>query len=261
MIPLLRFSSALLAIMLAVPAVAWLLLICADFVGLDDCLHPQGGWLTFAAVVALAITVPPALYAWPDDLRNGKALLREGARAALLSFALFAVLFLLGARPFFHWLDLPGIMIPIAAGNIAPLLACPAMFLSYRICRALLQRPGPASPAPASMHIFGWLALLFVLSVAFHPWMTEGRSLLFTDRVSLLCAAWVFVALRQVLLVRGEGGFAPAWGMLCLLCAFRLGTTLPGASAMELLAASIILGLALSSSFCLLHPESRRWLC
>lgn len=261
MTSLLRFSSALLGILFAVPVTAWLTLICADFIGLDDCLRPQSGWVMFSVVVAFALTAPPAFYAWPDDLRNGKALLREGARAALLAFALFAVLFLLGARPFFQWLGLPSIMLPVAAGNIAPLLACPLMYLSYRICRALLQRPEPAAPAPKAMNIFGWLALLFILTVVFHPWLTGGRPLLFDGRNTLLCAVWVFLSLRYVLLIRGESGFVPAWGMLCPFCAFRLGSILPGASPLELAVAVLILLLALASSLCLLHPESRRWLC
>ncbi|MBR5881879.1 MAG: hypothetical protein IKY97_00120, partial [Mailhella sp.] len=106
----LRFAAALILAALCVPAAGWLTLVCADFAGLDDCLSPRPGWMMFAAVSALAITLPPALHVWPDFSRSPRKLACEGQRAALFSFALFAVAFLAGARPLFQWMNVPAPM-------------------------------------------------------------------------------------------------------------------------------------------------------
>ncbi len=259
MISVLRFCAALAAAALCIPAAGWLTLICADFIGFDDCLSPRPGWVMFSVVSTCALALPPALHMWPDTSRAPKELLREGLRAVLLAFALFAVIFLAGARPFFAWLAVPAPMTAVAASSLAPLFACPLAYASYRIARALVPIPAPEAPAPRPMRFFGRLSLILAALIIFHPWLTGGTPLLFVSRLGLFGAAWLILALRHVLLVHGEMGFIPLWGGFCMFCAFQLGTALPYLNVVELSLSSMLVLVAAGSCFCLLHSENRRW--
>lgn len=261
MISVLRFAAALFLAGLCVPAAGWLLLVCTDLVGLDDCLSPRPGWMMFAAVSGLALALPPALHAWPDLSRPVRELVRESLRAALFSFSLFAVATLAGARPLFEWLDLPLPVAGMAAANLSLAFSCPLACLAYSLSRRLLPRPAPEKPAPPAMRRFGWLALAFILLAAVQPGITGNDALLFSGSLSLLCGAWIALALRTVLLAHGEAGFVPVWGGFCLICAFKLGRSLPLAEAGDLAFCAALLILATWSCCCLLQRESRAWLC
>lgn len=261
MMSVLRLAAALALAGLCVPAAGWLSLVCIDFAGLDDCLAPRPGWTMFATVSALSLTLPPALHAWPDLSRPCRELVRESLRAVLFSFTLFALLLLAGARPFFQWINVPPPMAGLVAANLSLTFSCPLAFLSYTLSRRLLPRQAPASPMPPAMRRFGWLSFLFLALAAFQTWMTGGEPLLFADRLSLLCAAWLIVALRMALHEHGEAGFVPMWGGFCLVCAFRLGQSVPYASPADMAIAAALLLLAVWSCLCLLRRESREWLC
>ena len=261
MLPILRFGAALLLASLCVPAAAWLLLVCADLVGLDDCLSPRPGWRMFAVVSSLALALPPALHAWPDHSRPSRELIQESLRAVLFSFSIFALIFLAGARPLFDWMKLPPLMTGMAAANLSLTFSCPLTFLSYCLSRRLLPRPAPELPAPPAMRRFGWLALGFIVLAAAQPWITGGEALLFPDTLSLVCAAWLVLALRMALAEHGEAGFVPMWGGLCLILSFRLGLSLPFSEPADFAVGILLLILAVWSCVCLLRKESREWLC
>ena len=263
MIFLSRFFSLFALALAAIPFVGWLILICADFLSLEDCLSPQAGWTAFAFLSALSLVLPPALHAWPDLTRSPRHLLRETARAVLFAFTLFAVLFLLFGRPLFEWLSIPTIMLPMAALSLAPLVSCPLLYISYKVADLLLPRPGPDAPAPPAMRRFGLLSLLLVIALACHPFLQPGVSgpVMHAGGLSMLCAVWRFLALRYVIFSCGHAGFVPAWGGCCLVSLLDMLRALPGAGGMELAVMAVLFCLMLASSVCLLLPSSRRWLC
>jgi hypothetical protein len=261
MLALLRFGVALLVALLCLPAFSWLLLVCADFAGLEDSLAPRAGWIMFSSVSAAALVLPPALHAWPDLSRPAGVLIPEGLRASLLSFALFALVFLAGARPLFEWMKLPAPITGMVAGNLSLTFACPLVFLSYTVCRSLLPRPAPEEGTPAPMYRFGWLSLGILALLVLQPWLTGNEPLLFSSKVELLCAAWIIFALRMALHDHANAGFVPVWGALCLVLMFRLGSSLPFAQAPDLALGGVLMLLLVWSCACLLRRESRDWLC
>lgn len=264
MIFLSRFFSLFALTLAAIPFVGWLILICADFLSLEDCLSPRAGWTAFAFLSALSLVLPPALHAWPDLTRSPRLLVKETARAILFAFSLFAVLFLLFARALFRWLALPDIMLPMAALSLAPLISCPLLYISYKAASLLLPRPGPDPSAPSGMRTFGLLSLLFIIALAALPFLSLGgstASFLPAGRLGILCALWRFLALRHVLASCGNAGFVPAWGGCCLLFALDMLRALPGAGLVELAVMAVLFCLMAASSACLLLPSSRRWLC
>lgn len=256
----LRFGAALVLASLCMPAAGWLTLVCADFAGLDDCLGPRPGWLMFAAVSAAALVLPPALHAWPDLSRPPRELVRESLRAVLFSFALFALLLLAGARPLFDWMRVPAPMTGMVAANLSLTFSCPLAFLSYSISRALLPHPAPDRNVPPPMTRFGWLAFAFLMLAAAQPWLTGSESLLFSSKLSLVCAAWLVLALRMAVREHGEAGFVPAWGAMCLLFVFRIGQAVHFAAPADLAIAAVLCLVAVWSCACLLRRESRDWL-
>ena len=261
MLSLLRFGSGLLLALLCIPVFGWLLLVCADFAGLADCLTPRLGWGMFSWVSAAALALPPALHSWPDLSRPAGVLIRESLRATLLSFALFALVFLAGARPLFDGMNLPTAITGMAAGNLSLTFAFPLAFLSYTICRYLLPRPAPEEEAPAPMCRFGWIALGILALIAAQPWLTGNEPLLFPNKVELLCATWIIFALRMVLHDHANAGFTPVWGALCLILLFRLKSSLPFAKAPDLAIGGVLILLLVWSCACLIRRESRNWLC
>lgn len=261
MIPVLRLCTALFLALACIPPVGWLTLVCADFVGLDDCLSPRPGWIMYACVSALALALPPALHSWPDLSRSPRELIREGLRSVLFSFALFALAFLGGAKPFFVWLNIPQPLTAGVAANLSLSFSCPLALMSYWMIRWLLPRPAPDADVPASMRRFGWLALILPALAAIQPWITGGPSILFPSSLALVCGSWVLLSLRLALRDHGNVGFVPAWGGMCLLCAFNLGITFPYVPVLDKIFCAILLLTAVWSCICLLHRDSRLWLC
>lgn len=258
-----RFFSLFVLALTAIPFVGWLVLICADFLSLDDCLSPQPGWLAFALITSLSLTLPPVLHGWPDETRPLRDIVKETARAMLFSFALFALVFFAGARPFFQWLGLPSIMLPMTALFLAPLLSCPLLYISYKTAVALLPRPGPDAPRPLAVRAFGVLSLLLLLVLIFHGALLPGdhpAPLIHSNRAGMIAAAWRFFALRHVLFVCGNAGFVPAWGGCCLISVLDMMRALPEAGAVELMILAVLFTLMTASCACLLLPTSRRWL-
>lgn len=247
----------------AIPLSGWLILVCADFLSLDDCLAPAPGWTFFAFVIALSLTLPPVLHGWPDLTRSARLVARETARAVLLSFALFAVVFLLGARTLFGWFGLPDIMLPMTAMVLAPLFSCPVQYVSYAVAVKLLPRPGPTEARPRAMQVFAALSLLLVLVLMLHGFVlpAEHARILSADKPGLIAAIWRFAALRHVIAACGNAGFAPAWGGCCLVFGIDVARALPGSGAAEPFVMILLLALMLASVVCLLLPSSRRWLC
>ena len=264
MIVLSRCFSVLVLTLAAIPATGWLLLVCADLHSLTDCLSPQPGWTGFALICALSLVLPPALYVWPDHTRPLSVILRETARAVLLSFALCAIFFLLCARAFFDWIHLPDIMLPMAAFTIAPVFSCPLLYVSYKTVSLLLPRSGPALPAPRSVRAFGAISLALVLMLFLLPFApTEGigSAVLHTGGLDMICEGWRFFALRYVIAERGNVGFVPAWGCCCLLSLLEMFRALPGAEGADPLLMAVLAALMIAGTVCLLLPSSRRWLC
>jgi hypothetical protein len=111
------------------------------------------------------------------------------------------------------------------------------------------------------MKRFGWLALALIILAAAQPWLTGGDPMLFSSKLSLLCAAWLIFALRIALLEHGEAGFVPMWGGICLLFSLGLGMAVHNAGTADLAIAAVLLLLAAWSCICLLSHESRLWLC
>ena len=214
----------------------------------------------FAVVFSLAFALPPAFHAWPDHSRPSRELIQESLRAVLFSFSIFALIFLAGARPLFDWMHLPPLMTGMAAANLSLTFSCPLAFLSYCLSRRLLPRPAPEQPAPPAMRRFGWLALGFIVLATVQPWITGGEALLFPDTLSLVCAAWLVLALRMAVREHGEAGFVPAWGAMCLLFVFRIGQAVPFAAPADLALAAVLCLVAVWSCACLLRRESRDWL-
>lgn len=261
---LIRFFSVLGLTLAAIPLAGWLLLVCADFLSLADCLAPHAGWMVFALICSLSLVLPPALHVWPDHSRALPVILRETARAVLFSFCLFALLLLLLGRPFLAWLHLPRLMLPAAAMALAPLVSCPLLYISYKIASLLLPRPGPGAPAPRSVRLFATLAFVLVLMLTLMPFLLPGiggAPVLYTSGLNMLCEAWRFFALRYVIAACGNAGFVPAWGGCCLVSVLEMIRAVPSAAGAELFLMAALAVLMIASCVCLLLPSSRRWLC
>lgn len=251
-----RFFALFAFALIATPAAGWLILVCADFLSLADCLIPQPGWLVFALISSLSLVLPPALHAWPDSARSLRYIVQETGRTVLFSFSIFALFFLAAARPLFQWLNIPVMLLPLAMANLAQLFSCPLLYISYKIGTHLLPRSGPPTPRPPSMHLFGVFSLLLVLALIVQPFFFP-----LAERLDLLAAAWRYLALRYVLSSCGNAGFVPAWGGCCLISLLDLLPAMPEAEAAQIAAAAVIFTLMLASCACLLLPSSRRWLC
>ena len=255
----LRFAASLLTALILTPAAAWLALVCADLVRLEDCIAPQPGWLIFALAIGMCATLPPVLHSWPDTERPLREILRENSRAALFTFCIAAAAIMLTLRPFLRWLDLPDIMLPIVMMRCTLIFACPVLYISMRFARAFLPRPAPEAPMPASMKRFGLAAWAFIGTLVLQPFLLGGTPLLFDNSASLFAAGWVFFALRQELM-GGGFGYAPAWGALSLVAVMRTAeAAVHGAPAALALTAALVLSMALSWA-CLMHRDSRAWL-
>ena len=204
----------------------------------------------------------PARLARPLAPHGGACAGKGQGRSLRLS--LFALFFLAAARPIFQWLDIPAVLLPLAAANLTPFFSCPLLYISYKMGALLLPRPEPEAPRPSAMRVFSALSLLLVLVLILHPFLTPGGSgapLVHAGRLDMLGAAWRYLALRHVLAICGNAGFVPAWGGCCLISLLDMIRALPGAGAVELAVMASLFALMLASTACLLLPSCRRWLC
>ena len=256
----LRFPAALVPACLLVPVVAWLILVCADFAGLENSAAPHPAWKTFSLVMAAAITFPPAFHLWPDRSRPLRELLCEGGRAVLFAFAVFALVFIPLAPLLTARIHVPDIMLPLVMKALAPMLCCPLLWLSYSFARMLVPRPAPGRPLPSSVTAFGIASFLLVMLLLLYALVVRESDLLFPPAVPSLVWAFVFLCLRHALAVFGDTGMVPAWGAFCLLHLLWMGLVLFHADAQALLLAAPAAVLEIFSSACLLSPSFRRWL-
>ncbi|WP_298067782.1 hypothetical protein [uncultured Mailhella sp.] len=256
----LRFLAALFPACLLTPALAWLILVCADFAGLENSAAPHPSWRAFALLIAAALAFPPAFRLWPDRSRSPGILLREGCRATLLAFAAFALLFLLLAPLVTAFLPVPKIMLPLIAEALAPLLSAPLVWLSYALARALAPRPGPSSAPPPAMRAFSAASLGLTVFPFLCMLASQEAAALFPP--SLPCLAWAIViyGMRRALAVLGDGGVLPAWGASSLLHLFWLAALLPEAGNALLVMILAFAALEIFTCACLLTPSCRRWL-
>ncbi len=258
------FLALVLVSLIAVPFGMWLILVCTDLLSLGSCISPQPGWTLFSLMASLSIMLPPALYSWPQTDLPPSQVIGETARAMLFSLALFLLAFL----AFFFFalprITLPRIMFPSFAQALAPLVCCPVLYVSYRIISGLLPRPLPVQAAPPSIRLFRRMSLLFLVMLAICPFLpdTAGVSLFWPGSgAAFLGTLWQFYALRHVLSHCGHAGFVPAWGGCCLAFLHTVFRAIPGANGMELALILCLVLLMLSTSLCLVLPQSRRWLC
>jgi hypothetical protein len=258
--PILRFVATLLTAFILTPVAAWLLLVCTDLVGLENCMAPRPGWLVFALVIGLSITLPPVLHSWPDTERPLGEILRENSRASLFTFCLAAAAVLFTLEPFLRKTGIPSIMAPVLMMKTAFLFACPVLSIATHFARTLLPRPTPDEPAPASMKRFGLASAAFIVTLALQPFLLNGSPLLVGNSAALIAIAWIFFELRREIR-RGLMGFAPAWAALTLVAAMRTAEAAFHAGPIALvLTAALALCMALSWIF-LMHRDSREWLC
>ena len=256
----LRFPAALVPACLLVPVVAWLILVCADFAGLENSAAPHPAWKTFSLVMAAASTFPPAFHLWPDRSRPLRELLCEGGRAVLFAFAVFALIFIPLAPLLTARLHVPQIMLPMVMKAMAPLLCCPLLWISYSFARMLVPRPAPGRPLPLPVLAFGISSFALVALLLFYALAVRESDLLFPPAFPSLVWAFVFLCQRHALAVFGDTGVVPAWGASCLLHLLWMAMILAGADTPALLLAAPMIVLELFSSACLLFPSFRHWL-
>ncbi len=256
----LRFSAALLLACLLVPGVAWLVLVCADFAGLENSAAPHPAWKTFSWIMATALTVPPALHLWPDRTHPLQKLFLEGCRAALFSFSVFAVLFIPLAHIFASWLHIPGIMLPLVMKTLAPFLSFPLLCISYAFARNLAPRPSPKHPMPPFGQIFGTSSFLLMMILFLYALAIPKSSSLFPPSFPPAIWALLFFCMRRALTTYGDAGIFPAWGMFCLLHLHWMIMSFSKSDPILLALATPLAVLEIFSSICLLLPSYRRWL-
>lgn len=167
-----RALAALAFLPLALGACVWLTLCCADFLQLERASYEaSSAWLLFALHVSLGCLFPPVLLAGFTRLlpQGGNAvtplvLLRESSRAALLSYALFVVLFFFCAwifqllLPTFH-----PVYVPALLSRIQALVCCLLLWISWSIASFLLPPAIRHTTPPRSMLIFLILAWTLAL--------------------------------------------------------------------------------------------------
>lgn len=259
MISFLRLSAALVLAFLLTPALAWLILVCADFVGLENCLTPHPAWRAFSLVAAAALAFPPVLYLWPDRRRPTQELFVEACRAVLFAFALFALIFLSLLPLLTSFLPIPRVMLPVVMRSLSLLICCPFVWMSYAIARKLVPRMCPVLPQPSAVRLFNLSSLaLTTFPLLCLPVFPEGAAL-FPPNVSIL--GWVFLlfSIRCALTVLGDGGVIPAWTIACLLHVFWMIMLLPRIEGAVFILALLLITLEIFSSVCILTPSCRHW--
>lgn len=143
--PFRPLARAVITLLLLGPALAftcWLVLTCADFLGI---IHFGRGltrpWADFALRVGLGVLLPPALVAGLDERRPWLLRLREACRASLITFAAYAAGFFTVSSLLMHYASSMRVaMVPILLGQIGPLLMCALFYLSYRLVTLMLPQ-------------------------------------------------------------------------------------------------------------------------
>lgn len=162
-------ARAVAALALLPPALGfsvWLTLCCADFLPLERASYEAASaWLLFALHVGMGCLLPPALIGGFTRLLPREKepvspllLLRESARAALLSYALFVTLFFLAAwllqrfLPAFH-----PVYVPALLSRIQALVCCLLLWISWSIAVfLLLPATRHTTPPPAYASFSSW---------------------------------------------------------------------------------------------------------
>ena len=267
-----RALAALALLPIALGLCVWLTLCCADFLQLERASYEaSSAWLLFALHVSLGCLFPPALLAGFTRLlaQQGRAmapsvLLRESSRAALLSYALFVVLFFFCAwifklfLPTFH-----PVYIPALLSRIQALVCCLLLWISWSIAAFLLPPAIRHTPPPRSMLIFlvlSWtLALWGLFASPLSPYAdgsgtpggTFGHPL---DFFLLAASSWL-------LFRRGLRSMRVIFTALCVTGPIAglawLPLDLPLSDAVFALSRAL---LALAACILLWFPASRAWL-
>lgn len=250
----------------------WLTQCCADFLSLERAsFEAASAWLLFALHVGLGCLLPPALLAGFTPLLplDGRTVppavrLRESARAALLSYALFVVLFFLAA-----WLltrFMPGfhpVYVPALLSRVQALVCTLLLWISWSIAVFLLPPVIRHTTPPGSVRVFFVLACAIALLGLFAsplspyadgsgtPGGTFGHPL---DFFLLVASAWL-------LFRRGLRNMRMVFIALCVTGPLAglawLPPDLPLSDAFFALIRAV-LALAACLSLCL--PSSRAWL-
>ena len=191
-----RLICALLAAVLAVPVMVWLALSALAMLGFHDASWGNGQWMRFCACAALACAAPAVIRAWSPRLDRREAL-SEGARSALLSFAMFIAGLMLFFKPALQFAGFPMLMAPVLMEKLGAGLACPLFLSAWIITEKLLPLPSAGMPLPQAMRPFRALSFLgiFLLGAA---WLTAKTC--FPEMQAspfLFCGAWVTLALRR----------------------------------------------------------------
>lgn len=266
--PLLRAVITLLLLGPALALTCWLVLTCADFLGV---LHFGRGltrpWADFALRVGLGVLLPPALIAGLDERRPWWLRLREACRAALIAFLAFVVLFFAAgalAQRFGSSLQLA--LVPLLLGRVGPLLLCGLLYLSYKLIMLMLPLPHPMGQAPRSMEIFTALGCglaLFPVVQGLAPLGPLGLPPLepsLYDVRALPQDVFLFASLVWLLGRRGLRVFRPVYVGICILGPL-LTLLEPGMSPLPWqLFHGLRAALSVAACACLYTPSARRWL-
>lgn len=267
-----RALAALAVLPFALGACVWLTLCCADFLRLERASYEaSSAWLIFALHVSLGCLFPPALIAGFTRLlpQEGRviapsALLRESSRAALLSYALFVVLFF-----FFAWmlrLFLPAfhsIYVPALLSRIQAFVCCLLLWISWSIAAFLLPPVMRHTAPPRSMLLFfvlAWiLALLDLFTSPLSPYAdgsgTPGGTLGHPLDFFLVAASSWLLFRRGLRIMRVIFTVLCVTGPLAGLAWLPLD--LPLSDAAFALSRAV---LALAACILLWFPSSRAWL-
>lgn len=266
--PLLRAVFTLLLLGPALAFTCWLVLTCADFLGV---VHFGRGltrpWADFALRTGLGVLLPPALLAGLDQRRPWLLRLREACRASLITFAAFALAFFaVGALLAHYGSPLQAALVPVLLNRIGPLVMCLLLYLSYRLTMLMLPLPEPEGPPPAPVRLFAGLGgalALFPVVQALAPASPLGLPALdpsLYDQSALPQDVFLFATLVWLIGRRGLRVFRPVYVGICILGPV-LTLLEPGVYPLPWqVFHALRLVLSLMACVCLYTPPARRWL-
>lgn len=266
--PPLRAALTLLFLGPALAFTCWLVLTCADFLGI---VHFGRGltrpWADFALRVGLGVLLPPALVAGLDERRPWLLRLREACRAALITFMVFVLgFFAVSAALARYGSSLQVALVPVLLGRVGPLLMCALFYLSYRLITLMLPPPRPDGPPPAPIRVFivlGGLLALFPVVEAMAPASPLGLPHLdpsYYDARALPQDVFLFASLVWLVGRRGLRVFRPVYVGICILGPL-LTFLEPGVYPLPWQVFHALRALlSLAACVCLYTPPARRWL-
>lgn len=266
--PPLRAAATLLLLGPALAFTCWLVLTCADFLGI---VHFGRGltrpWADFALRVGLGVLLPPALVAGLDGRRPWPLRLREACRASLIAFAVFVLgFFAVSAVLMRYGSTLQVALVPVLLGRAGPLLMCGLLYLSYRLITLMLPQPRPEGPPPAPMRVFitlGCLLALFPVVEAMAPASPLGLPQLdpsHYDERALPQDVFLYASLAWLLGRRGLRIFRPVYVGVCILGPL-LTFLEPGIYPLPWqIFHALRVVLSATACVCLYTPPARRWL-